>query len=351
MSKSVLIRLTALLVQVALSAAWAIQLRPALADAAPTIAKDSIRITFQTGRVRGGFEKPGWVPALACRLNGPIASGSKLTAEFTLPGKTPWVTFDCPLEETAANASLDVEGGGESVSNDKAVEYTGVMNFAIKLSNPLAGTNVTLFTGKAKVSKTPTPHGAGANYHATASEYYVDDDWRIPIGYVFFAKDSGHNNESFLHVLFWYRGNPAQVEAHLFYNGKDIAKSKVSGNNASDWNPKKAQWSFADCQFLGVYLNPPADDAGYDPKFALAKNPGDYEVKVLLVGNLARSIKFNVDANGKFDTGIAAANKLGSNRAIVPVQVIGSQETWNRTAWKTDAFYGNPLSGFTAPGP
>ena len=258
------------------------------------------------------------------------------------------MSFDIPAEETAADASLDVEGGGESAPNEKAVEYTGVMNFTIKLRNPLAGTTVTLFTGKAKVSKTPTPRGAGANYHATSSEYYVEDDWRIPIGYIFLAKDSGHNNESFLHVLFWYRGNPAQVESHLFYNGKDIAKCKVAGNGPSDWNPKKAQWSYADCQFLGVYQTPPEDE-GYDPKFALSNNPGDYEVKALLVGNLARSIKFNVDASGKFDTGIAGANKLGSHRTIVPVQVIGNQESWDHTAWKTDAFYGNPLSGFVAP--
>jgi hypothetical protein len=34
---------------------------------------------------------------------------------------------------------------------------------------------------------------------------------------------------------------------------------------------------------------------------------------------------------------------------IVPVQIIGDQDgPWNKTAWKTDAFYGNPLTGFTA---
>jgi len=345
MSKSVLIKLVALQ---ALVAVWAAHAPAVAAQDAPTIAKDSIRISFATGQVTGGYEKPGWVPAIAFRVNGPIASGSTLSAEFDLPNKTPWVTFDCPTEETAADATFDTEGGADSVSNNKAVEYTGVVNFSIKLRNPLAGTNATLFTGKAVVSKTPTPSGAGANYHATASEYYVQDDWRIPIGYVFFEKDNGHMNQSFLHVLFWYRGNPAEVEAHLFYKGKDIAKCKVPGNGASDYNPKKAQWSYADCEFLGVYQTPP-DDEGYDPKFMLSQNPGDYEVKVLIVGNLARSIKFNVDGSGKFDTGIAAANKLGSNRAIVPVQVIGNQETWDHTAWKTNALYGNPLSGFAGP--
>jgi hypothetical protein len=56
-----------------------------------------------------------------------------------------------------------------------------------------------------------------------------------------------------------------------------------------------------------------------------------------------------VNADGSFDNGIASANKLGSNRVIVPVQVVGDQSPWDRNAWKMDAFYGNPLSGFTAP--
>jgi len=56
-----------------------------------------------------------------------------------------------------------------------------------------------------------------------------------------------------------------------------------------------------------------------------------------------------VGAEGKFDNPIAASNKLGNNRVIVPVQIIGDQDgQWNRGAWKTDAFYGNPLIGFTA---
>ena len=30
-------------------------------------------------------------------------------------------------------------------------------------------------------------------------------------------------------------------------------------------------------------------------------------------------------------------------------KVIGNQEAWDQTAWKTGAFYGSPLTGFTAP--
>ena len=72
-------------------------------------------------------------------------------------------------------------------------------------------------------------------------------------------------------------------------------------------------------------------------------------MKVLWNNRLARSIKFTAGADGKLDDHITAANKLGSNRVIVPVQIIGDQDgPWDRAAWKNDAFYGNPLIGFTA---
>ena len=57
-----------------------------------------------------------------------------------------------------------------------------------------------------------------------------------------------------------------------------------------------------------------------------------------------------VDAEGKLvDNGIGTSNKLGNNRIIVPVQVLGDSDgQWDKMAWKTDAFYGNPLTGFSA---
>jgi hypothetical protein len=41
---------------------------------------------------------------------------------------------------------------------------------------------------------------------------------------------------------------------------------------------------------------------------------------------------------------------LGSKKVIIPVAVVGTLDgPWNKLAWKTEAFYGNPLTGFTAP--
>ena len=310
------------------------------ADDAPVIAKDSIVV--MAAHISGSEDAPKdksvqWKPGISFKVKGPIPDGARLFVTFGYPGHPDWSKIDCKPEEDGEMMKVD-----EALGSDKfTTDYVGLVDFAIRLHNELAGKDQTLFTGKAKVAKFIGP--AGPQY----PEYYVDEDWRIPIGYVSYEKDAGHG-ASFLNVLFWYRGNPATVNAHLFYKGKDIAKFNQIGNEGSDYKPNKAQWSFSQCSFLGVYENDPGDE-GYDPKFAIKKNPGEYEVKVLVDKHLARSIKFTVKPDGSFDNGIATANKLGSNRVIVPVTVIGDQSQWDQQAWKTGAFYGNPLTGFTAP--
>lgn len=314
----------------------------------PTIDKDSVVVI--TANISGSLDAPKdkqlqWKPGISFRVNGPISGGSQLWVEFGYPGRKSWAKFDCKTGEVAAGQSWHVD---ECLASDRmTTPYVGPVDFSIHLRNELQASETTLFTGKAKAGKFVGP--AGPQY----PQFYVDEDWRIPIGYVFYEPDSGHR-ATFLNVGFWYRGNPATIEAHLFYQGKEIAKAEeIAGNEGTDptapdyWNSAKHQWGFANCQFIGVYKDDPGED-GYDPRFAVSKNPGEYEVKVLVVHHLARSIKFTVNADGSFDNGIATANKLGRDRVIVPVQVIGNQGPWDRTAWKTGAFYGNPLTGFTA---
>ena len=105
-------------------------------------------------------------------------------------------------------------------------------------------------------------------------------------------------------------------------------------------------WQGLQCDFpvLTVKYDSPAD------KHVLSENPGEYEIKLLADGHLARLLKFTVAADGTIvDNGIASAIKLGSARIIVPVQVLGTQDgPWDKTAWKTGAYYGNPMTGFTA---
>jgi len=116
--------------------------------------------------------------------------------------------------------------------------------------------------------------------------------------------------------------------------------------------PQKAKWTRVKCYFPTVksWDKTPAGRSNANELFMITSNPGEYEVKVLWNNRLARSIKFTVRADGSFDNGIASANKLNTFRVVVPVQIIGDQDgLWDRAAWKTDAFYGNPLAGFTPP--
>src|SRR6185437_11452685 len=69
--------------------------KTAITQDQPTIAKDSIQITPFTFNVyKGNYDVWSWVPRMQFRVNGPIASGSQLYVEYTLP-TGPWVKFDC----------------------------------------------------------------------------------------------------------------------------------------------------------------------------------------------------------------------------------------------------------------
>jgi hypothetical protein len=200
--------------------------------------------------------------------------------------------------------------------------------------------------------------------------YYTDQDWNLPIGYLYLLPADGSDgwNLPTFQVAFWVRGQINDpFDPHLFYQGKEVGKVFFQGDevgkagcepdvtietsqSVDEKTPQKAKWARVKCTFYNVrgWDKTEKKSGPFDPPFPLSNNPGEYEFKVLWKGHLARSIKFTVNPEGKFDNGIAAANKLGADKAIVPVHVLGDQDgTWNKSAWKTDAYYGNPLTGFT----
>ena len=362
------------------ASAWAFTLLPlafialllstrnaAAGDDQPTIAKDSVQVTAFTFNVyRKNYDIWSWVPKMEYRVNGPIASGSQLYVEFTLPGTGPWVKFDCQTGEIQKGHWWKTECGGRDIPEDKGSTFTGPVNFAIKMRNELAGTDATLFSGKMKVAKAHSNEsGPKVVNHFV---YYVDHDWNLPIGYVFLTANDlkGWDYPDF-HIAFWVRGEATNFQPHLFYQGKEVGKIIWQGEEVGrasceaevengtthyveDSIPQKAKWARVKCDFPSVKgRDKTGEPPGmFGPLYVLAANPGDYEFKVLWNNHLARSIKFTVTPDGKFDNGIATANKLGTDRVIVPVQIIGDQDgQWDRTAWKTEAFYGNPLTGFT----
>jgi hypothetical protein len=337
----------------------------------PTIQKDSVQVTaFTLSSYKKDFKVFSWVPKLNLRVNGPIASGSQIYAEFTAPGGIAW-KFDCNTRETGAGHWWQVEGcGGRDVGEDKGATYTGPVSFTIKMRNELAGGDATLFAGKFKVAKVHS-NETGPDY-VNHFVYYVDQDWNLPIGYVFYNRDDVRGmNYPTLGFAFWARGEyNAPYEPHLFHNGKEVGKLMSEGEEVGkascgtteiEDNPTHITephgqfiWTRWGCGFSNVRAwNKTGEkiDSMFGPLYLMSENAGDYEIKILYKGHLVRSIKFAVDAEGKLvDNGIGSSNKLGNHRIIVPVQVLGDADgQWDKMSWKTDAFYGNPLTGFTAP--
>jgi hypothetical protein len=277
------------------------------------------------------------------------------------------VKFDCSTDNIQAGHWWKTSCGGRDIPEEKGSLYTGPVNFTIKMRNELQGTDTTLFSGKMKVAKAHS-NEAGPKA-ANKFVYFVDHDWNLPIGYVFLtANDLNGWDVPDFHVAFWVRGEAVRFEPHLFYQGKEVGKKFDQGNEigrasceaevenntthyVEDALPQKAKWARVICDFPNIKgLDRKGTAAStYGQVYLLSENPGEYEFKLLWNNKLARSIKFTVAPGGKFDNGIATANKLGSDRVIFPVQIIGEQDgTWDRNAWKTDAFYSSPLSGFTA---
>jgi len=304
------------------------------------VARDSIAISSTTGVVDHVWV---WLPEAEFVLYGPLDKSSVIWLEAGLPGKKKWHTTECravaPLGERdaryrdseratliACNSDVHYEGTRTS--------YTGLVDFSLHMRNELRGvTDATLFQGKFKVAKKP---------HGGTVEFYTDEDWRIPIAFLV----AGEVGPGGLRAELSFRKSVGLAVAYLFYQGKQL--EEITCDEASVPLSKYAEVSVRKCEFWAVSkeANP------YRPtekKHLFNENPGEYEIKVMAGGLLVRSVKFSVGAEGSFDNGIATANKLGTLGVVVPARVIGTQDgVWNKLAWKTEAFYGNPLTGFTA---
>ncbi|MDQ1559055.1 MAG: hypothetical protein QOD32_2115 [Pyrinomonadaceae bacterium] len=296
-----------------------------------------------------------WIPTVTFVPQGPgLPSGGQYYVEVTQPNGAPWVKLKC-----VGNA----DGTGYDCGNSNDLEKegtlaTGVFPFAIKMRNPLEGTDKTLFTGRAKVEKVLS----SGNIPPTSKQfvYYTNQDWNLPIGYVFIG-----NNDN-LYVRFWIRGETPGVEAHLFYRGAEVGRFESNGyqygasrcspdieyrptRDAGAGAPQGAKWARMDCPFQTITTKPNPNNSEWH---VISANPGEYEVKVLRNKRLARVLKFSIGSDGQIvDNGIASGNGMaGDNFIFVPVLVVGDLDgVWDRNAWKTDAFYGHALKGFTWP--
>ncbi len=343
---------------------------------AQTVNKPSIQITLRTHRLyfRGAQRDEdtwSWSPRIVYRVVGPISAGSQLSVEYTLPSGKAWIKHDCPTQATKDGYWWETQCGinTNDVPDEQASIETGSAGFKITLKNELEGTNKTLFAGKFKVEKFHVGVVDLPKFKNNFS-YYVNYDWALPIGYLydydimdFRVGYTPSNTEGRLTFVTWFKGTPntldyAKYAAYLYYQGKVVADStgednKYGSTGCEVTNTAYEESAFGYCRRKFV-VNAVVWDKQpeFHPRdFPMYKNPGEYEIKVLQNGKLVRTAKFTMGTNYQLvDTGIGKQNNLATGRVVVPVQILGDQDgTWDRNAYKTEAFFGNPLSGFPAP--
>jgi len=350
----------------------------AFAADAPSIQKDSILIQAHTvGNFHKDYDVYSWVPQVSFRINGPLESGSVLWMEVKTP--TGGIKFDLPTEEIAKSHSKMVTGGYTgtdqgNIPEDQSLKYTGPVDFTIHVRNDISGpADTLLYTGKFNVANVHSNENGKPDHMV----YYVDQDWMLPIAYVYLNHEgSNGKKQPTIAAVFWVRGEKVAgaFKPHFLYQGQEVGKIMFEGDQemgaaSADPDsyastetsfpidtsklPEEGVWQRVVCKFPNIF-----DFNNGDPFEALPRevgkphilkgNPGDYEIKVLRNGKPSRSIKFSVGDDGKLDYTLEKSNQFNHDVMIVPVQILDDQDgQWNHDAWKTDAFYGNPLTDFS----
>jgi hypothetical protein len=338
---------------------------PALALAddlpGPYVYKSSVRLNTQHYLVywptptakEPQYLTGSWVPKLNFNVQGPLEGGSQITVKFTKPGGAKWISRDLRTDETAADSFQSFTLDGIEMEK-QATTMTGVFTLNIVLTNALSGVNKSLYTGKFEVGKF---HYGSAPNEVRQADYYVNHDWTLPIGQMSFDDNPANAEAPQLIVKMWFRValDTDTLAGYLYYNGKQISSTKSAGNVSSPvvvqpgTTKPDLTWSRCTFYFSTVSKGRNGDSASsYDSMFFLDKHPGDYEVKVLRGGKLARRAKFTIGPNGVLvDNGLASQNKMGLGVTLIPVTTDLSQDGKASIAnYKSLAFYGNPVIGF-----
>lgn len=328
---------------------------------ATTILKPTL--TVRAARDLGYWKQPdlpnywSWMPQLRFTVTGPIADSSYFTYEFTTPDGKPWYSIDTEPFAVKEGETREFESEAVPRWKDKRTTIaTGTFGFKVILKNSLQGTTQEMYKGTFKVNKkfAGTAHKDFKNQYA----FYVENDWTLPIGYA--QMETRQNpNAPMLELGMWFRGDfdNSRLTAYIFKDGKQISSTKNTSQGIGNSgryplitegdDQKEFYWSLWKFSFFN--LRSFDNNGNFPDAFILKKNPGNYEVKVLLDGELIRTSAFTVGSDGEIvDNGIAAQNGFSGIGVVIPIKVIPAKEgALNVQAWKTDAFYANPLSGFS----
>src|ERR1700704_6432769 len=202
----------------------------------PTLLKSSVIV--RANRLKRYWKAPdmddywSWLPEMRFTVTGPINTGSAFFVDFTNETGAPWYTVECETPSIDATRWQTIVTPSITTHIDKRTTLaTGTFGFTIRLKSELSGTNEKVFSGKFKVTK----FHIGNNLPAFKNqfEYIVDQDWNLPIGYLYFNTPSDQTMPPLV-VSMWFRGelDNTKLAAYLFYQGKQIASTKEQTGSA-----------------------------------------------------------------------------------------------------------------------
>lgn len=329
----------------------------------PVLLKDGINIKVSTSnkywKTPNEANHSSWMPLIQFGLFYDESETIHYKVEWLKPDGSLW--FSQPVEDRQTRYTSEI-------FDTQAIDAAGI--YGVRLVN--SKTKEVAFQGKFKVGKILI--GDGDARRKNQAMFYVDNDWSLPIGYVGFDWNDSWDYDPSPTVYLWFKGDLKRedFEARLFFNNQQVTSTDDGGSigDGSLFSEKRnpdscfqspevcryTLWSFKWKNFRVESYDPVEHklSSGYvrqEPNATYTKDkPGEYTVKIFYKGTQVRETKFTVQPNGYLAPNAYAAQLPMENlKIVVPVKIMGTLDKFNSAAWKTDAFYGNPLNGFVAP--
>lgn len=286
-----------------------------------------------------------WVPIVQLPMSGRMNAGQEVHVAYKAGGK-PWFTERFrPADATALlrdrSSAVLLYRFRSGRNQEHLARHTGRIDFEVSFVDPLAGANRKLGAGHFVAGKEASGLGG-----ADQVDYYVSYDWATELMTVdFMGRGNANLDQPNLMVNAVFLQPEERTEAmsiHLFHGGKEIASNARWFN---DWstsarNQKTRQGYGA----LGTTWTIPRAVA-YDRRkspglHVLSENPGEYTIKILRNGELAREASFTISPDGRIDRSLNVAANLPHGFTVLRAKVHGQQDR-ARANVKADGLWGN----------
>jgi len=325
----------------------------------PMLLAETLQIRTETWnyywKAAGQSNYTSWIPRVHFYFKVRGTARVRFKAEYAMPDGQPW--FSEMLEQKGGDELLStgqMESPYGTDDDKKTLAVPGL--FGIKITN--IKDNSVVFQGKFKVFKFKPANTDARNKNEV--DFSVDHDWLLPIGHTDVHYERADAQP---YVRMWFKGrlNTADLEARLFFDGKQLATtdeggnvgvadrrdSKLAGNDpALNWTLIQFSWPK---KILFIVTDEARNYAANKNRLYINQMPGEYTVKVFYNGEQVRETRFTIVDGNFADNGLAAQNKISTDKVFLPVKVMGTLDKWNPATAKTAGFYGNAVTGFSAP--